>query len=391
MKLVKIGKAAMFMCLMGLGGAIQAQSQSYTIRSEIEGIEGDTYHLTIWNGTSETISKEANLENGQIHFADTTSVPLVIRLGIANKELYKYAGRGYFPVKSQYMWIVAEPGSDIHLKGHLSDFAEVYPEGGKENEIIKALNQGYHPLINQAVNISVQLADENNGLTEDEINSLRERQSEINKKANEYMIDFLQKNVSSIAGLYYTNDMLLRDVVSIEMAEKMLLDIAPEYQKTNFYTTLQKRIDGSKFDVGREMFKINSMNTLNGELFSIDNWSGKFYLIDFWGSWCMPCIADVPDLKKLRDEFPEQLEILGIASDKEPGWRKAVDTHQLDWAHILNGKQEQDYVARLNVTGFPTKILVDPNGIIVYRSSGGGEESFRKMAEIIKGWEGRRE
>lgn len=115
-------------------------------------------------------------------------------------------------------------------------------------------------------------------------------------------------------------------------------------------------------------------------------WKGKFYLIDFWGSWCRPCIADFPALKKLGAAYPEQLHILGIASDKEVNWRKAVAHYDLSWIQILNGSSEFDFVARLNVTGFPTKILVDPNGKIVYRGSGGGEETFAKMADIIENW-----
>lgn len=102
----------------------------------------------------------------------------------------------------------------------------------------------------------------------------------------------------------------------------------------------------------------------------------------------MPCIKDFPHLKRFREELDGKVEILGIASDTKEKWLQAIRQHELDWQHILIGEGDQNYSLRLNVTGYPTKILVDPKGKIVYRSSGGGEASFRKMAEIVRNWSG---
>lgn len=374
----------LFLLAVGTAFTLQAQTPEYTITSNIQNFADSTFNLTIWNGGSQAERKSAKVKDGQVYYRDTSSVPLVIRIELPTEAMYKRTGSGYMPVKSQHIWLVAMPGKTIHLSGHLSDFAEVYPSGDKENDVIRELNSVYHPLINQSANTSLKLGDKT--LSEAEVANLKKKQAAISKQANAYMVSFLKKNASSIAGMYYINDMLLRDVVTIEMAEELLPTIKSSYKNTAFYKTIEQRIAGSKFDVGRPIFKISSSNTLDGQLFSIDAWKGKFYLIDFWGSWCGPCIADVPDLKKLKEQFPDQLEILGIAQDTDKPWRAAIKSHELNWAHILNGTQNDDFVSRLNVTGFPTKILVDPNGTIVYRSSGGGESSFQKMAEIIKAW-----
>src|SRR5699024_7207311 len=121
-------KLLILIALMAVAPLARAQEGSYTIKSDVQGIDGDSYYLTIWNGTSQTVSKQADLVDGQIDYKDTTSVPLVIRITVANKELYKMAGRGSFPAKSQSIWLVATPGDNIILKGQFSDFSEVYPE-----------------------------------------------------------------------------------------------------------------------------------------------------------------------------------------------------------------------------------------------------------------------
>lgn len=379
-------KIALILAFIGTICTLNAQVKEYTITSAIKDLKDSTYSMTIWDGTSQTRSAQGTMRNGQIYYKDTTSIPLVIRITLPTKALYKQVGRGYIPVKSQSIWVVASPGKTIKLTGHLSDFAEVYPSGDKENKVLAELTKAYHPLINAAANISVNLGLNKDKMDAAQIEKLEAEQKKLYQDAQQVMDAFLIKHPSSIAGLYYIEDMLLRSSITIEFAEELLPKITKQYKATRFYTKIENRIAGSKYNVGRPIFNIASSNTYDGKPFTTDSWKGKFYLIDFWGSWCVPCIADVPDLKKLRDAHRDQLEVLGIASDKDAPWRKAVVDHNLDWTQILNGAGDQDFVSRLNVTGFPTKILVAPNGEIVYRSSGGGESSFQKMAEIIKNW-----
>lgn len=370
--------------LWGMG-----QVQTYTIQSDIVGLESDRFSLTIWNGETRAISKPNNpMKDGQIFYQDTTSVPLVIRVNVPERKLSKPAGnRGTYPVKSQHMWLVAMPGGVVTLKGHLSDFSEVYPYGDRENDILRELTQHYYPLLNDAVNISVELAREDHGLSDSEMEARKAEQSRINQEANAVLMDFLARHPSSIAGLYFMNDSYVRKWLDTEELASLVDQVEEPYQQTIFYGSLKGRIEADAYQQGRAIFEIQSERTPDSTFFSTAEWRGKFYLIDFWGSWCMPCIADFPHLKALKSKFPDRLQVLGIASDRVEAWRPAIERHELDWQHILIGSGDQDFANRLNVTGYPTKILVDPNGVIVYRGTGGGEDSFLKMAEIIENWE----
>lgn len=376
-----------FIVLIGAVYTVHCQTKEYSITSSIKDLKDSTYSMTIWNGGPQARSATGKMRDGQIFFKDTTSTALVIRLTLPTKELFKQTTGGYFPVKSQSIWMIASPGSNIQLTGYLSDFAEVYPNGDKENEIMAELNRAYHPLLNKSVNISVDIANNGDKMDSLRIKTLQTEQKEIDAKAKEVMEAFLNKHPSSVAGLYYMNDMLLRRMVSVELVESLLTKVEPALKNTGYFQAVANRVEGSRYDVGRPMFTVSTPSTYEGKAFSTEEWKGKFYLIDFWGSWCGPCIADFPALKKLKDSFPVELRVLGIASDKEASWRKGIVDHDLNWTQILNGAGDQDFVSRLNVTGFPTKILVNPTGQIVYRSSGGGESSFDKMAEIIKKWE----
>lgn len=379
-------KLLCILTLVSLVFSLQAQIKEYTITSSIRDLVDSTFNMTIWDGGPQARTVPGKMLNGQIYYRDTTSLPLVIRLTLPTKKLFKQTGGGYFPVKSQSIWLVATPGSTVHLRGHLSDFAEVYPSGDRENEIIASLTRIYHPLLNASVNIALDLANNGGKMDSVKIRQLNQEQEKIDGEAKRVMETFLKKNPSSIAGLYYMNDMLLRSMVSVDLVTALLPKVGKNYKDGAYYRTVAHRVEGNRYYEGQKMLTITSSSTYDNKQFSTTEWKGKFYLIDFWGSWCGPCVADFPALKRLKEAYPEQLRILGIASDKEPSWRKAVLEHQLNWSQILNGAGELDFVARLNVTGFPTKILVDPNGKIVYRGSGGGEETFAKMASIIKKW-----
>lgn len=364
---------------------VSAQVPTYTIRSEVDGLTGEEFDLTIWNGETRAVSKLGiPLVDEQIFYRDTTSIPLVIRITVRDEQLVKRAGsRGTYPVKSQHMWLVAMPGATITLRGHLSDFSEIYPYGDRENDILREFTQRYYPLLNDAVNISVELARIDHGLGEAEINTRKQEQKNINQKASEILLTFLDEHPSSIAGLYFMGDSYIRDYLDTDKLASLVKRVDSAYQQTIFYQSLKHRVAADAYQVGKKIFEIKSDRTPDGTHFNTAQWKGQFYLIDFWGSWCSPCIADFPYLKELKRKFPDRLQVLGIASDREEAWRPAIQRHELDWQHILIGSGDQDFATRLNVTGYPTKILVDPEGIIVYRSSGGGEKSFLEMSKLI--------
>src|SRR5690606_7704512 len=84
--------------------SLQAQVKDYLVTSSIKDLKDTTFSLTIWDGGPQARSAQGTMRDGQIYYKDTTSIPLVIRLTLPTKELYKQAGRGYYPVKSQSIW-----------------------------------------------------------------------------------------------------------------------------------------------------------------------------------------------------------------------------------------------------------------------------------------------
>ena len=101
--------------------------------------------------------------------------------------------------------------------------------------------------------------------------------------------------------------------------------------------------------------------TFDGSLVSLSSIRGKFLLLNFWGEWCKPCVEEIPALVRARQKFPTaQIEFISFVKvgniDKA---KKLIADMRITWPQILLGDEVAE---KLGIRGFPTNILIFPNG-----------------------------
>lgn len=113
-----------------------------------------------------------------------------------------------------------------------------------------------------------------------------------------------------------------------------------------------------------------SFSTLAGEFVSSDDLRGKVVLIDFWATWCGPCVHATPGLARLQKKYKDEpVVILGISADRDQSaWKAFIEKHRLEWAHFYDDRRMM--ANRFVVNGYPTYIILDHEGIIRYRQQG---------------------
>jgi len=127
-----------------------------------------------------------------------------------------------------------------------------------------------------------------------------------------------------------------------------------------------------------------TLNDINGKPLSLKSLQGKYVILDFWGSWCIWCIRGVPKMKEYYQKYNGKFEILGIdCGDTDKKWKAAVKEHELPWLHVYNPKGSsllEDY----GIEGFPTKIIVGPDGKIVKTIVGEDPAFYELLDKMFK-------
>jgi peroxiredoxin len=128
-----------------------------------------------------------------------------------------------------------------------------------------------------------------------------------------------------------------------------------------------------------------SITTADGEFISLEDLHGKVVLLDFWGTWCPPCRASVPDLRNLHKKYGKDSSfvMIGISSDSdEEKWKDFTAKNQMVWPQHLD--RERRVQRAFNIHAFPTYIVIDQEGIVRFRSVGMSLERNADLESAIR-------
>jgi thiol-disulfide isomerase/thioredoxin len=127
-----------------------------------------------------------------------------------------------------------------------------------------------------------------------------------------------------------------------------------------------------------------SFTTKDGEFISSDDLKGKTVVLDFWGTWCKPCLMATPYLVRLQKKYAEQnVVFIGVAiNDQEDAWRAYIDKNKMEWPQFID--KTRKLAMPFAVTTYPTYIVIDGEGIMRARKSGWGMDTDNWLEDEIK-------
>jgi peroxiredoxin len=170
-----------------------------------------------------------------------------------------------------------------------------------------------------------------------------------------------------IAATFFISDFLVKEYPFSDV-EYYYERLSPRVKKTYPGKQLTQKISELKqVNIGGIAPEID-LPTPDGATLKLSSLRGKYVLVDFWASWCGPCIAEVPNVKAVYDKYHDRgFEILGVSlDDKSDKWKAAIEKHALGWPHVSSLKGWSCPVAaQYNVTGIPKTFLLDREGRII--------------------------
>ncbi|MBV7530677.1 TlpA disulfide reductase family protein [Chitinophaga sp. sic0106] len=383
-------------------GAAMAQ-KPYTLNGKIQGLNNAYVYLSYaLDGKYQTDSALA--KNGSFTFKGQLAEPTMARM-YADKQaamMQQEAALGFF----------MEPGT-MTVSGNKTAFSKLKVTGSatqKEQEQLEAQKApvmgGLKPVSDEYNKLNSQyIAMHKAKAGEVELEAFKSKMTVVKDKMDPFYeqlekidIDYVKKHPAS-----YVSAQLLRWRVSsipLEEGEALYAAMPANIQASADGRDIRKELDGLKMGSPGSVAHVFAKKDINGEPLSLADFKGKYVLVDFWASWCVPCRKGNPHLKSLYAKYKEKgFEIIGISDDdrNDAAWKKAVNADGIGiWKHVLRGLDMEKRMANqpnpddisdyYGIHSLPTKILIDPNGMIIGRYGGGGENDEamdKKLASIF--------
>lgn len=123
-------------------------------------------------------------------------------------------------------------------------------------------------------------------------------------------------------------------------------------------------------------------NSLSGQAIALDDYQDQYVLLDFWGTWCGPCLKETPYLKEAYKNLGDRVQFIGIAADDKTRLTKYIEEKNIEWPQIfipLDKRWSSQLVKKYNVYGYPAYFLINPEGKIVT----GPEQEHRLRGEAL--------
>lgn len=185
----------------------------------------------------------------------------------------------------------------------------------------------------------------------------------------------------------------LRESVALNRSEQNLTHLSFVLEKLGKREEAEKYAAEAKAEYTRKLKEsiINEpaqdfeLIATDGRRVKLSDLQGKVVMMDFWTTWCAPCIESVPVLNELYEKYKARgLEILYVSADDEADMPKIIpfaQKHKINFPVLFdNGGVKASY----KITGFPTVVFIDKNGKLRFRETGFGKtESPRKYQTII--------
>lgn len=206
--------------------------------------------------------------------------------------------------------------------------------------------------------------------------------NDVNKGIEDYiLLDYIKKHPSSYVALW----LLIRkfaDNNPNRYQKKALSYFSDSIKSTELYNNFIKEIETKELFIEniKNGFILKNTELKNENIILKNKNKNKYIMIDFWFSYCAPCLAEMPKYLQVYDKYKDiGFSVIGISTDRKEdigNWKKIIADKNIHWLNYWD--ENSDFSKKLGVSKFPTNFLFDTEGNIIYR-----DISAEKLDEFL--------
>ncbi|RZK27277.1 MAG: AhpC/TSA family protein [Flavobacterium sp.] len=212
---------------------------------------------------------------------------------------------------------------------------------------------------------------------------------EMNSRQLDYIQNFIANKPSSSVGAYLlSNYLLFNSQMSLTKLDELMAGFKGEATKSLHYSNLQTEIKERKAVLPGNQAEDFTLLKPDSTKFTLSSLRGKYVLIDFWASWCVPCREAIPHWKEVYSKYKDKgFEIVGVTNDsKWSDWKEAMAVEKMPWIQVADEFPIKNMRAR--VIGkykhgtIPLYVLIDKTGKILAKT-GDKQIIDQKLKELF--------
>jgi thiol-disulfide isomerase/thioredoxin len=376
----------LFICLIPVFPLAQ---NNFTVSLKLKGLEDHkvkVFYQINGKSKSDTLVKQSTdlvIWNGSV------DEPQLARIEVLDTSLNLRAGKAVMQAPILQFLLV---NADVEIQADAKElYRAVIKSSNKEIKLFEELRTSYLPFDVESWNLQKETNRKLNAGDTSGNYLLRQQSTVLRKKTQGLKIKFVDEHPNSNSSILLLNGMSL--VLSAEEMSEKYNKINDELKSTPTAKILYTKIENNKKTAIGKPAILFSQVGIDGNIVDVAALKGKVILIDFWGSWCVPCRLSHPALKELYAKYKSKgFEIIGISNEATSGqsiaiqtskWKKAVKEDGINWLHILYSPEIRDLVKEFDINAYPTKFLIDQNGKFIMKFPGNSEVQHKALADKL--------